>query len=68
MSFATRQRLSERIHRLAGALDRMEAGTHGMCSVCGEPIERARLAAMPEADTCLRCQAELEGSRYRRIA
>jgi DnaK suppressor protein len=68
MSFATRQRLSERIKRLAGALERIESGTYGTCSVCGEPIERARLAAMPEADTCLRCQEELERSKGRRVA
>jgi DnaK suppressor protein len=67
MSFATRQRFSERIRRLASALERIESGAYGTCSACGQPIERARLAALPEAETCLRCQEELERSTGRRV-
>jgi len=68
MSFATRQRLAARINQLAAALRRIEDGTHGKCSVCGEAIEAARLRAMPEADTCLRCQEARERSRGRHVA
>lgn len=63
MSFATRQRLAARINQLAAALARIEEGTYGTCSVCGERIEEARLTAMPEADTCVRCQAARERAR-----
>lgn len=59
VAFATRQRLA-RINRLNTALERIERGTYGVCRVCGEPIESERLAALPEADTCLKCQETLD--------
>lgn len=60
VAFATRQRLAARINRLNTALERIERGTYGVCRVCGEPIESERLAALPEADTCLKCQETLD--------
>lgn len=60
MSFATRERLAERVNRLSAALERIAGGTYGACAECGNPIERERLAAMPEADTCLACQERRE--------
>ncbi len=35
------------------ALDRVAAGTHGVCAVCGEPIPEGRLEARPTATTCV---------------
>jgi DnaK suppressor protein len=37
------------------ALERLNAGTYGVCLECGEPIPRERLRAVPEATTCVRC-------------
>jgi RNA polymerase-binding transcription factor DksA len=60
MRFMTRQRLAGRINRLTTALERIAQGQYGRCAICGNPIEAARLAALPEADTCLRCQEQQE--------
>jgi DnaK suppressor protein len=68
LAYATRQRLVERVNRLTAALDRVQAGTYGRCAVCGEPIEPGRLAALPEAETCLRCQAQREQAQPDRAA
>ena len=35
------------------ALARVEAGTYGICEVCGEPIPDGRLEARPTARTCV---------------
>ena len=35
------------------ALARLDAGTYGTCSVCGEAIPEERLAAVPYATLCL---------------
>jgi RNA polymerase-binding transcription factor DksA len=43
------------IARVTAALARIEAGTYGICGSCGEPIDRARLQAMPEALRCVSC-------------
>jgi len=60
MSFTTRERLARRINELAAALERIDRGDYGRCSVCGRDIEAERLAALPEAETCLPCQAARE--------
>lgn len=60
LAFMNRQRLAERIDRLTTALERLEEGGYGTCEVCGGEIEPARLSALPEAATCLRCQERRE--------
>jgi len=44
--------LEIRYNQVAAALGRIENGTYGICSVGGETIEPARLAADPAATTC----------------
>jgi DnaK suppressor protein len=62
MAFLTRERLAERINRLTAALERVARGQYGRCVDCGRPIERARLAALPETETCLACQQRREAA------
>ncbi len=38
------------------ALARIESGRFGVCGVCGEAIESARLEAIPYATTCVGCK------------
>ena len=64
IGFATRELLVERVNRLVAALDRLNGGEYGTCTECGEEIAPARLSAMPEVTTCVRCQDRLE--RYGR--
>ena len=65
MNFATRSLLVERANRLAEALERLRGGEYGICQECEEAIAPARLVAMPEVMTCVRCQDRLERtSRY----
>jgi RNA polymerase-binding transcription factor DksA len=37
------------------AVERLDAGTYGVCERCGELIGEGRLAARPVARTCIRC-------------
>ena len=60
MNFATRSLLVERANKLAEALERLRGGEYGVCEECGEAIAPARLRAMPEVTTCVRCQDRLE--------
>ena len=60
MSFATRSLLVERANRLAEALERLRDGEYGVCQECDEAIAPARLKAVPEVMTCVRCQDRLE--------
>lgn len=65
VSFATRSLLVERANRLAEALGRLREGEYGTCEECGEAIAPARLKAMPEVTTCVRCQDKIERSARR---
>ena len=49
------RRGQERQSRILAALERLRAGTYGSCLRCGEPIPYARLAAIPEAQSCIDC-------------
>jgi len=60
VDLATRELLQERVNRLSAALQRVNEGSYGICVECAEPIAPARLEAVPEVETCIRCQARLE--------
>jgi len=38
------------------ALHRIEEGRYGICESCGQPIEAARLKALPHVTLCLKCK------------
>jgi DnaK suppressor protein len=50
------------LRQIDTALRRIEDGEFGICLECEEPISPKRLAAVPWATYCLRCQ-ELDDSR-----
>jgi RNA polymerase-binding transcription factor DksA len=45
--------LRESLDEVEAALAKVDAGTYGLCEVCGEPIASARLEAMPAARYCI---------------
>jgi RNA polymerase-binding transcription factor DksA len=45
------------------ALQRMDAGTYGLCVPAGRRISIERLEALPYADTCVDCKARAERRR-----
>lgn len=38
------------------ALEKIEAGTYGLCEHCKDPISRKRLTALPFARLCISCK------------
>jgi RNA polymerase-binding transcription factor DksA len=45
------------------AIQRLDGDTYGMCEMCGAPIRKDRLDALPFARFCLACQREAESDR-----
>jgi len=45
------------------ALDKIDKGTFGICEVCGKPVSKTRLKALPFARLCIRCKQTEEGRR-----
>ncbi len=57
---AGRERDSDELREVQAALERLDAGTYGVCMKCGEPIDPQRLKALPTARYDLRHEAERE--------
>ena len=46
--------LEERLKKVNAALKRIEDGSYGVCTVCGEKIDEKRLEANPLAKNCIK--------------
>ncbi len=46
--------------QINAAMERIEAGTFGLCEACDVPIGEKRLIAMPQCTLCIDCQEEAE--------
>ncbi len=61
-----RDRDRKLIAKIEDALQRLDEGTFGTCSECGEDISEARLKARPVTTLCIACKEEAERSEVRR--
>ncbi len=50
-------RLEDALAEVEHAIRKYEAGTYGICDLCGGAIALARLEALPQASLCLECKA-----------
>ena len=53
--------IRDELYQVNMALQRIEAGTFGLCHECGDEIAEARLRAMPGTIFCIECAREQEG-------
>jgi DnaK suppressor protein len=51
---------------ISEVLERIENHTYGLCAECDEQISEKRLAALPWAKYCIRCQEAADSSILRR--
>lgn len=49
-----------RLSQTERALERLDAGTYGLCESCGRPIGKARMQAFPRATLCVECKQRQE--------
>jgi len=54
---ALEERLRKHLAEVEHALHKFDEGTYGLCDACGDPIDPARLEALPQANLCLSCKA-----------
>ncbi|QES50562.1 DNA-binding protein [Streptomyces venezuelae] len=50
----------EMLEQTQRALERLDAGTYGLCENCGRPIGKARMQAFPRATLCVECKQKQE--------
>ena len=54
------KRVKDQLARVEHALGKFEEGTYGLCEGCGQPIDPARLEALPHARRCMSCKTQQE--------
>ena len=52
--------INRTIQKIDEALHRIEDGTYGVCTACGQLIRKPRLLNQPFVLTCMECQSEME--------
>ena len=60
LELALDERETAELQVIEAALQRIEAGTYGLCTECGVDIAAPRLHAAPEAPRCIQCQEKAE--------
>jgi RNA polymerase-binding protein DksA len=55
---ALEKRIRGQLSEIEHALHKFEEGTYGLCDSCGQPIDPARLEALPQAGLCMNCKAQ----------
>ena len=55
--------INRTIQQIEEALHRIDDGTYGVCTVCGQLIRKPRLLNQPFVLTCMECQCEMERNR-----
>jgi RNA polymerase-binding protein DksA len=63
MNLTLLNREVQEIADIEAALERIKAGTYGICVDCGDDIVRERLEAYPTAKRCITCQTRRETAR-----
>ncbi len=56
---ATARSIATSISDIDRALIKIEAGTYGICDICGDPIGEARIEALPAASFCVSCASKV---------
>jgi DnaK suppressor protein len=62
LEMATRSldRNASLVREIRAAIERVGTGEYGLCLECEEPISSKRLAAVPWAALCIRCQQQAD--------
>jgi len=55
---ALERRIREQLVGVEHALHKFEEKTYGLCDSCGQPIDPARLEALPQASLCMNCKVQ----------
>jgi len=61
---ALEKQIREQLAEVEHALRKFEEGTYGSCDICGQPIDPARLEALPQASLCVNCKAKNAKGRF----
>jgi len=55
MCLALKQRAESKARSLEIAIQKADEGDYGLCEICRQPIDPARLAILPHTKRCIQC-------------
>ena len=55
---ALEKSIRDQLAEVEHALNKFKEETYGLCDICGQSIDPARLEALPQASLCLNCKAQ----------
>jgi DnaK suppressor protein len=56
------KRLQNLLAEVERALAKLDGGTYGICDICGNAIDPARLEALPQAILCMNCRQKVRNA------
>ena len=60
LSLELLERDEKTVREIMEALDRIKAGSYGICEICDKAVKKTRLRYMPHARNCVDCQRAAE--------
>jgi DnaK suppressor protein len=60
---ALERRLKTLLAEIERALAKIDSGTYGQCDMCNQPIDPARLEALPQANLCMSCRQKTKNAK-----
>jgi RNA polymerase-binding protein DksA len=60
LDMSLEENVRDLMRQVDSALERIDSGTYGTCSTCGQTISAERLQAVPAADKCITCKSAEE--------
>ncbi len=60
---ALENRLKTLLAEVERAIQKLDAGTYGLCDICNTSIDPARLEALPQAILCLSCRQKMKNAK-----
>jgi DnaK suppressor protein len=65
---ALEKRLQSLLTEVDRALQKIAAGTYGLCDICNLAIDPARLEALPQAILCISCRQKMKNAKTQSTA
>jgi DnaK suppressor protein len=65
---ALEKRLKALLAEVDRAIQKMDAGTYGLCDICNTPIDPARMEALPQAILCINCRQKMKNAKVQSTA
>ena len=60
---AVELRLKSLLTEVDQALQKLDNGSYGVCEMCHQPIDPARMEALPQAILCMSCRQKMKNAK-----